>query len=145
MGERETPQRTLLLTPADRAGNLRLRWRLLLICLPFAGGAGLLVHILAGYSLPLAILVLAALSSVVWLFVISRLSRTARLILKRRTVIGCVAGLLGTFAYDLARYCTVAVFSMSFKPFHVFSIFGEAFIGAHHSAAVCFSWVRAIT
>jgi len=115
------------------------RRRILLIGLPMAGGAGLVVHILADVSLPLAVGFLALCGAGLWVFVLSRLGPMARAGLRRQARVGLVAGLLGTFAYDLARYATVAVFSMSFKPFHVFSVFGEAFIGSGHSAALTFA------
>jgi hypothetical protein len=117
----------------------RLRLRIMLLGLPMAGGAGLVVHILAGYSLGLAILALAVAGTAVWAAVWSRLGEASRRYVRRRASIGLVAGLVGTAAYDLARYGTVAAFSMSFSPFHVFGLFGEAFIGTGHSAALTFA------
>lgn len=113
----------------------RLRWRLLLMCLPFAGGAGLVVHILAGISLPLAIGVLALLAATAWVGLLGRLPAGTRRLLRVRALIGAGAGVVSTIAYDLARYGIVAVFSMSFKPFHVWTVFGEAFIGRGHTVA----------
>lgn len=116
----------------------RLRLRLLLIGVPMASGAGLVVHILAGFSLPLAVGVLAVGGLAVWIGIWTRLSAQSRLYIRTCVVAGAVGGLSGTVAYDLARYGTVAVFSMSFSPFHVFSLFGEAFLGAGHSATLLF-------
>jgi hypothetical protein len=109
-----------------------------LIGLPFAGGAGLVLHILADVSLPLAILGLAALGAAAWVVVLRRLPPAARRMLRRRVRIGLVAGLAGTVAYDLARYGVVALFSFSFQPFHVFSVFGELFLGPDHAPATLF-------
>jgi hypothetical protein len=116
-----------------------LRRRVLLVGLPMAGGAGLVVHILAGISLPLAIGVLALGGAALWAWVVSRLPAASRTALRRRAGIGVVAGLAGTVAYDLARYGTVALFSMSFQPFHVLYLFGVAFIGAGHAEPVTYA------
>lgn len=131
---RATSPQAILLRP-DMPPDPRLRWRLLLVCLPFAGGVGLVVHILAGVSLPLSICVLALLSATVWVGLLRRFPAAARRRLRIRALIGACAGLVSTVAYDLARYGTVAVFSMSFKPFHVWTVFGEAFIGPGHTVA----------
>ena len=123
----------------DRSSLPSLRRRVLLIGLPMAGGAGLAMHILADLSLPLAILVFAASGAVVWLLVMKRLpARTWRAV-RRRALVGVVAGAIGTVAYDAARYGIVSLFSMSFRPFHVLSLFGEAFIGHGHGEAVTFA------
>jgi hypothetical protein len=124
-----------ILLGAGPPSDPRLRWRLLFTCLPFAGGAGLVVHILAGISLPLAIGVLALLAATVWIGLLRRLPSGTWRLLRVRALVGATAGLVGTIAYDLARYGTVALFSMSFRPFHVWTVFGEAFIGQGHSVA----------
>lgn len=111
----------------------------MLIGLPLAGGAGLVLHILAGASLPLAIVALALGGSVLWAVALRRLTVAARRSLRQRAVIGMASGLAGTVAYDAARYGTVALFAMSFRPFHVLSLFGEAFIGTGHSATLTFA------
>jgi hypothetical protein len=113
-----------------------VRVRLLLIGLPFAGGAGLAMYILAGISLPLAILALALAGAGLWVLVLRRTNPPVRAALRCRARIGLVAGVLATVAYDTARYGVVAVFHMSFKPFHVFTLFGELFIGSGHSTTV---------
>jgi hypothetical protein len=120
-------------------GSIRLPLRLLLIGLPFAGGAGLVLYILAGVSLPLAIVALACGGAVLWALVMPKLTVAARQSLRQRAVIGMTAGLAGTVAYDAARYGTVALFAMSFQPFHVLSLFGEAFIGTGHSVWLTFA------
>lgn len=117
----------------------QLRRRVLLIGLPFAGGAALVLHILADISLPLGIAGLAVLGAGVAAFVLSRMGVAQRSAVYRRARIGAAAGLIGTVAYDLARYGTVALFQMSFRPFHVISIFGELFIGTGHSEAATFA------
>lgn len=116
----------------------QLRRRVLLIGLPFAGGAALVLHILADISLPLGIAGLAVMGAAVGVFVLSRMDVAQRRAIYQRARIGAAAGLIGTVAYDLARYGTVALFQMSFKPFHVISIFGELFIGTGHSETATF-------
>jgi len=116
----------------------RLRLRLLLVGLPLAGGAGLVLHILAGVSLPLGIAGLTVLAATIWLVVLVRLRPVPRRLVYRRVGVGAVAGLVGSVAYDLARYGVVALFSMSFQPFHVFAVFGELFVGPVHPAATLF-------
>jgi hypothetical protein len=114
----------------------RLRRRALLLGLPLAGGAGLVVHVVADLSLPLAILALAGAGAGAWILVAGRLPPVPRRMLGRRVRIGAGAGLLGTVAYDLTRYGVVALWSLSFQPFHVFTVFGELFVGPDHAATV---------
>ena len=115
-----------------------LRLRVLLIGLPLAGGAGLVLHILAATALPLGIAGLAVLGAAVWLTVTLRLRPEARRGLYQRARVGIAAGFAGTIAYDLARYGVTALFSLSFQPFHVFNVFGELFIGAGHREVTLF-------
>jgi hypothetical protein len=117
----------------------RLRRRILLIGLPMAGGAGLVVHILTDVSLPLAIGVLALLGAAVFGLLVSRMTVVARRALRRRAAVGLLAGLVATLAYDAARYGVVALFDMSFQPFHVFTVFGELFIGVDHPGWLIFA------
>jgi hypothetical protein len=111
----------------------------MLIGLPFAGGAALVLHILADISLPLGILGLALLGGGLAAFVLSRMPVTQRRAMYQRARIGAAAGFVGTIAYDLARYGTVALFDMSFRPFHVMNVFGELFIGSGHTDAATFA------
>jgi hypothetical protein len=117
----------------------QFRRRVLLIGLPFAGGAALVLHILADISLPLGLTGLAVLGGGVAVFVLSRMSVPQRRAIYQRARIGAAAGLIGTVAYDLARYGTVALFQLSFQPFHVMNVFGELFLGPGHSAAAAFA------
>jgi hypothetical protein len=114
----------------------RLRRRALLVGLPLAGGAGLVVHVVADLSLPLAIGALAGAGAGAWILVARRLPPATRRMLARRARVGAGAGLLGTVAYDLTRYGLVALWSLSFQPFHVFTVFGELFVGPDHAAGV---------
>lgn len=126
------------LSPARATGPAG-RWRLLLVALPLASGAGLAVHILAGIDLRLAVAALVLAGLGIWLLLLPRMPAQRRAELGRRAWIGAVAGLLATFAYDLARYGTVAVLEFSFQPFHVFSVFGHLFLGPAASAPAAFA------
>lgn len=105
----------------------------LLIVLPIATGAGLVTYILAGVSLPLAIGAVAAVGAGLWLAAMPRLSIAAKRNIRTRVGIGLCSGFLATVAYDLTRYGIVAVAGLTFRPFHVWSLFGAALIGERAS------------
>ena len=110
--------------------SLRARRDLLLVVLPLATGAGLVIAILTDFSLPVAIAFVAAVGLYGWWIVLRTMTTAVRRGLRRRVAIGACAGFVGTLAYDTARYGVVALFDLSFQPFHVFAVFGELFIGA---------------
>lgn len=120
-------------------GAARLRVRLLLIGLPVSGGAGLAVHILSGISLILAIVALMSAAGAAWIIVLPRLSRTARKSIGLLCRFGAIGGLVATAAYDIFRYGIVALLSLSFDPFHVFGLFGQAILGNGYSAAMTYA------
>jgi hypothetical protein len=128
----------LLEVPSEivTGGRRRLRW--LLLALPLATGAGLVVHILAGLDMRLAVAALLLAGILIWLVLVPRLSPALRLRLRRRAAVGALAGVAGTLAYDTARYGTVALFRFSFQPFHVFEVFGHLFLGPYASARAAF-------
>jgi hypothetical protein len=88
------------------------------------------IYVLAGVSLPLAAAGVALIGAAAWAAAMSRISPLARHELRTRALAGARAGLLATLAYDAARYGVVALFTLSFKPFHVLPIFGRLFVGA---------------
>jgi hypothetical protein len=51
---------------------------------------------------------------------------------------GSLGGVVATGAYDLTRYGIVALFSLSFQPFHVLRLFGELFLGPAASPGAAF-------
>lgn len=104
------------------------RW-LLLAVLPLASGAALLVHVLGGISLGLALLVGGIIIFSVGFFTWRGLAPPARAELTRRVKAGLLAGLLGTLAYDFARWVIVTVFHYTFWPFDIFPLFGYAIAG----------------
>jgi hypothetical protein len=115
------------------------RKRLALLLLPLAGGVGLVMHVLVDVSLPLAMAVLAALGASGWWWLHRRMTPAAAQRLRRRALAGLRIGVLATVAYDVVRYGIVAVFSLSFEPFHVIPIFGHLFIGAN--APESLAWI----
>ncbi|HEX2084559.1 MAG TPA: hypothetical protein VHF89_02675 [Solirubrobacteraceae bacterium] len=103
--------------------------RLPLLALPFAGGAGLVVYILAGISLPAAAGAVALLGAVVWRLVASDAPEVDRRAIAARVRAGAVAGLLAVAAYDLVRFGLVSLLTLEFEPFHVIPRFGRLFVG----------------
>jgi hypothetical protein len=117
-------------------GGSRFRW--LLLGLPLATGAGLVVHILAGIDMRLAVGALLLGGLAIWVVLVTKLPPALRLRLRRRAAVGAISGIIATLAYDSARYGTVALFDFSFKPFHVFEVFGHLFLGDQASAQAAF-------
>jgi hypothetical protein len=118
------------------AGLPPFRWRVVLPALPFAGGAGLVIYVLAGVSLPFAAAAVALLGGATWLAVMTAASEEQRHAVAARVKVGLRAGIVATASYDLARYGIVALFTLSFEPFHVWPIFGRLFVGQDASAGV---------
>jgi hypothetical protein len=102
--------------------------RVWLCAVPAAGPLGLAIYVLAGVSLPWAALGVGALGTVGWLFVYL-IGGGASRALAQRVRQGAVAGVIATVAYDAARYGLVSVAQMTFRPFHVFELFGRLFVG----------------
>lgn len=103
--------------------------RLTLLALPFAGGAGLVVYILAGVSLPAAAATVALLGAVVWRVAIGSVPEATRRAVAGRVRAGLIAGLLAVAAYDLVRFGLVSLLTFEFEPFHVMPRFGRLFVG----------------
>src|SRR6266852_5098119 len=104
----------------------------------FASGGALVFYILSGVSLggTFALAVAGAVAGAV--AVRKRIAPDRRADLDRRLRAGLAAGLAGLAAYDGTRWAFVHVAHYRFKPFDVFSIFGQALagralVGAHHA------------
>jgi hypothetical protein len=106
------------------------RFRLLLAACACATGGALLVHITSKVSLAFAAVSLLVVAVVVFIVVTQWLDPVRRRYVARRVRVGAISGLIATMAYDLARFGTVALFQMSFKPFHVFELFGQGLLDA---------------
>ena len=103
-----------------------------------ATGAALIIHITSKVSLALAALSLVAMALVFFAVVMRRVEPDVRHEIGRRVWIGARAGFLATIAYDLARFGTVALFDLSFQPFHVFELFGQGLLGSDVTGAPAF-------
>jgi hypothetical protein len=110
-----------------------------LLLLPFAGGVGLVMHILVNASLPLAMLGIAVSGAVAWWWSMRGRPPVVRRRIRRTVLSGLRIGLVATAAYDLVRYGVVMAFSMSFQPLHVIPIFGHLFVGA--GAPIWLAWL----
>src|SRR5262249_8859519 len=110
-------------------------WRLL-AALPLASGAALIVHVLSGVSLGATLLAAGGIVFLAGLMLWRQLSPHARLEVRRRAVVGTLAGLAATGAYDSVRWALVTVFRYTFWPFDIFSIFGQAIAGGGLPAGV---------
>ena len=107
--------------------------RVLFASLFLSTGAALLTYIVSGISL-LAALTLtfagaAALGATLW----RRSTASDKAAIGRYVRAGVVAGLLATAAYDLSRYLIIEVAGFTFWPFDIFTIFGQALVGAGYS------------
>lgn len=102
--------------------------------LPTAGPVGLAIYIIAGRSMPLAVMCVALVGATGWLLV-ARRSPAAASELGRLARQGAAAGALATAAYDAARFGLIAVVQMSLSPFYVWQLFGRLFIGDDASGA----------
>lgn len=127
------------MNPSELVGR---RWRLPLLLLPFAGGAGLVMHILVDFSLPLAVATLVTIGALLWLWFSRSMPAAVRQRVRRHVQMGLGIGLLATAAYDAVRYGVVALWSFSFEPFHVIPIFGHLFVGA--AAPEALAWVAGL-
>jgi hypothetical protein len=104
-------------------------WRLLAV-LPLASGAALIVHVLAGISLGLALAAAVVVVAAAGIFLWAQLSPVDRAEVVRRAQAGVIAGIPATMVYDAARWVFVTVFHLTFWPFDIFSIFGQAIAGS---------------
>jgi uncharacterized protein DUF6789 len=105
------------------------RWRIALTVLPLATGIGLVVYLLARFSLRLGIAVALIVGTEAAFATWRKSSPAMRDIIRRRVLAGAVAGLLATLAYDVSRYVVVKAFPLVIWPFDVFPIFGQLLIG----------------
>jgi len=103
--------------------------RLALAGLPLASGAALVTYIALKLPMPLGAAFFAAGAVGLWAVVLPRMPSGDRRIVWARVRTGLLAGIPAVIAYDATRYGFVAIASMSFSPFHVFPLFGQAFIG----------------
>lgn len=106
-------------------------WRLFLLLLPLAGGAGLVTYVVADISLPLATTLVGVVGAVAWLTATRTVSPEAKRWASRRLRQGALSGAAATICYDAARFGVASAAQFSFQPFHVIPIFGRLLLGKH--------------
>lgn len=111
------------------APMLENRWAVLVLALPLATGAALVVHMLTDRSLAAA-LGLAGSFALLGLVVASRhMAPEAKADARRRAANGALAGIAGLAAYDLSRLALVAASGFHVKPFKALPHFGRGLLG----------------
>ncbi len=102
---------------------------IVLAFLPLTTGIGLVVYILSGVSLPLATAFVGVFAFATAWAVWRRTPLVIRPMLKHRAIIGFLAGIVATIAYDLCRFVFVKLLNLAFWPFDIFTIFGRLLVG----------------
>jgi len=97
--------------------------------LPLAGGIGLVAYLLASLSLVLGIALAVAVGSLAAWAVWRKTPMASRRSVRRRALVGVVAGAAATLGYDLSRLVLVNLLGFSFWPFDVFTVFGNLLLG----------------
>jgi hypothetical protein len=111
----------------------------LLVALPLATGAALLVHLAISVALPLGIGLSFAgaigLAALTW----RRLSPELRVALRRRAILGIGIGVVSTLAYDATRLVLVWAVGFQFNPLETIRVFGQLLVGPSQPAALVFA------
>jgi hypothetical protein len=116
--------------PGDHRSLLQQnRWAVLVLALPLATGAALVVHMLTDRSLAAALGVAAALALLGIVLAARHLPPSARADARRRARTGVLAGLAGLAAYDLSRVLLVIATGFETKPFKALPHFGRGLLG----------------
>jgi uncharacterized membrane protein len=102
----------------------------LLVSLPMATGAALLVYLVSGFSLRLALAITVSAGAAVSAFVWRRAGPAERAQLHVRVFVGLICGVIATAAYDLTRLAIWKGFGTAFQPFDIFGRFGTLLAGA---------------
>lgn len=110
--------------------------RLWLAILPLATGIGLAAHIVARLSLIAGAALAAGMGAVAAYAVWSRTPELKRRTVRRRALVGVVAGALATVAYDASRLMTIRLFPLHVQPFVALPIFGRLLVGPNAPAGL---------
>jgi hypothetical protein len=113
----------------SRPAGLDNRWAALMLALPLAAGAALVVHMVTGRSLAAALGLALALALAAVVAAARHLSPEARADARRRARIGVLSGLVGLAAYDATRVLLVVVTGFDVKPFKALPHFGRGLLG----------------
>ena len=99
-------------------------------------GAALLTTIVAGVSLPLALLLSSAIAGLGAWSIWARSSPGARIRLLATLRIGTLAGALATIAYDATKFALSLPEASRYNPFEVVNTFGQLLVGSSASPAL---------
>ncbi len=113
----------------DSSGSPFDKGRVLFGALFLSTGAALLVYVFAGVSLVVGVLGAIVVAGLIGRTLWRRASDAAKRNLLRAVRIGVVAGFFATLAYDLSRYLLIRTVDLTFWPFDIFEIFGQALLG----------------
>lgn len=91
-------------------------------------GAALVSHIVAGFSLPLALTLTATIFVLAVGLAWRRASREERVRLARLIKVGLLSGLLATVAYDASKFALSQWDTSSYNPFEAIRLFGMALV-----------------
>jgi hypothetical protein len=128
-------------TAASRYTELTFGWARLSywVLLPLAGGLGLVAWALTKLPMRVLVLILLVLGIALWAVGRYRLDPAQRAELARRVRIGVSGGILATIAYDATRFGLVSLAQWSMAPWAAIPLFGQLFIGPHHSTAALYA------
>lgn len=101
-------------------------------------GAALLTHIIAGFSLPLALAVAAGILVLVVGLVWRRASPERRAVVRSRATVGLLAGGVATAVYDGARFGLSQWDPSPYNPFEAIWAFGVRLVGASAPGSVVY-------
>ena len=93
-------------------------------------GAALVTHIVAGFSLPLALMLTATILVLAVRLAWRRASPKERMRLVRLIKVGLLSGLLATVAYDASKFALSQWDTSPYNPFEAIRLFGMALVGS---------------
>ena len=99
-------------------------------------GAALVAHIETGASLPLLLLLLAAVVVASVASVWRRATPGTRTALRRLSMVGAAAGLIATLAYDVSKLLLSRLDRTPYNPFEAVRVFGALLTGSRSPAVV---------
>lgn len=117
----------------DNSNRPNLNRRFVFGALFLSSGAALLTYIISGISLSAAFLLILLIAISLGAYLWKRRQKQSNAFLVSRFKIGALAGFLATIAYDVSRYLLIEFTGISFWPFDIFTVFGQALVGAGYT------------
>ena len=99
-------------------------------------GAALVVSIVTGISLALTLASFAAVALLTVAYELAVAGRTTQALIRTQLVIGALAGVVATAAYDLTRLSLTGSGLLNINPFETFGIFGKLILGGGASESL---------